>query len=111
MSARSISGYTGFIWDCHLGAPRLLRCKGPAFLDASHLHGTFGRRQLPVTNGPLTAGSPRTGLHLPAQDTVQLSWVSRNCSYSEFLFSGDRFTLSSFNSYPHLKKDLLLTYR
>ena len=60
--------------------------------------------------GPIAVAMQRA-LHLSAQDTVKLSWMSRNCSYSEFLFSGDRFTLSSFNSFPHLKKDFLLTYR
>jgi hypothetical protein len=38
-------------------------------------------------------------------------WMSRNCSYSEFLFSGERFTLSAFNAFPHLDDPALLTYR
>jgi len=35
----------------------------------------------------------------------------RNCSYSEFLYSGERFTLSTFNSFPHLEDASMLTYR
>ena len=70
-----------------------------------------GANVLIFTSGGPIAVAMHRALHLSAQDTVQLSWMSRNCSCSEFLFSGDRFTLSSFNSYPHLKKDLLLTYR
>lgn len=63
-----------------------------------------------------TSGGPigvamQLALHLSAEDTLRTMWMSRNSSYSEFLFSGDRFTLSSFNSYPHLKDDSLLTYR
>ena len=70
-----------------------------------------GANVLIFTSGGPIAVAMHRALHLSAQDTVQLSWMSRNCSCSEFLFSGDRFTLSSFNSHPHLKKDLLLTYR
>ncbi len=40
-----------------------------------------------------------------------VAWMSRNCSFSEFLPSGDRLTLSSYNSFPHLDDDALLTYR
>jgi broad specificity phosphatase PhoE len=45
------------------------------------------------------------------QKTIELVWVSRNSSYSEFLFSGERFSLSSFNTNPHLDDRALLTYR
>jgi len=37
--------------------------------------------------------------------------MSRNASFSEFLASGERFTLSMFNAHPHLDADSLLTYR
>jgi hypothetical protein len=40
-----------------------------------------------------------------------LTWMSRNASFSVFLSSGDRFTLSSFNAHPHLEDERLLTYR
>ena len=66
--------------------------------------------------GVFTSGGPigvvmQRALHLSPQDTLQILWMSRNSSYSEFLFSRDRFTLSSFNAYPHLEEDSLLTYR
>jgi broad specificity phosphatase PhoE len=63
-----------------------------------------------TSSGPLSAAVERA-LHLSAHDTLQIAWMSRNCSFSEFLFSSDRFTLSTFNSFPHLDDDLLLTYR
>ncbi len=63
-----------------------------------------------TSGGPLGVGVQRA-LHLSAQDTLRVAWMSRNCSFSEFLFSGDRLTLSSFNSFPHLDDDALLTYR
>jgi broad specificity phosphatase PhoE len=53
----------------------------------------------------------RRALHLSSQDTLRATWMVRNSSFSEFLFSGDRFTLSTFNSFPHLDDLSLLTYR
>jgi len=63
-----------------------------------------------TSGGPIGVAVQRA-LHLSPQDTLQIMWMSRNSSYSEFLFSRDRFTLSSFNSFPHLDEDSLLTYR
>ncbi|MGA9544992.1 MAG: histidine phosphatase family protein [Candidatus Sulfotelmatobacter sp.] len=63
-----------------------------------------------------TSGGPigvamRRALHLSHADTLQLSWMSRNASFTEFLSSGERFTLSAFNAHPHLEDERLLTYR
>ncbi len=60
--------------------------------------------------GPIGAAM-RRALHLSAEDTLQLTWMSRNASFSSFLASGERFTLSAFNAHPHLDGDELLTYR
>jgi broad specificity phosphatase PhoE len=60
--------------------------------------------------GPIGAAMQRA-LHLSAADTLQLTWMSRNASFSTFLASGERFTLSAFNAHPHLDGDGLLTYR
>jgi broad specificity phosphatase PhoE len=60
--------------------------------------------------GPIGAAM-RRALHLSAEDTLRLTWMSRNASCSEFLASGERFTLSAFNAHPHLDGDALLTYR
>ena len=60
--------------------------------------------------GPIGAAM-RRALHLSASDTLQLTWMSRNASFSTFLASGERFTLSAFNAHPHLDGDGLLTYR
>lgn len=60
--------------------------------------------------GPIGAAM-RRALHLSADDTLRLTWMSRNASFSEFFASGERFTLSTFNSHPHLDGDGLLTYR
>jgi broad specificity phosphatase PhoE len=53
----------------------------------------------------------RRAFHLSSQDTLRAAWMVRNCSWSEFLFSQDRFTLSTFNAFPHLEDVSLLTYR
>lgn len=63
-----------------------------------------------TSGGPLSVAVQRA-LHLSTEDTLRIAWMPRNCSFSEFLFSGDRFMLSSFNSLPHLGSESLLTYR
>lgn len=62
------------------------------------------------SGGPMGVAVQRA-LNLSARDTLRVAWMARNCSYSEFLFSGERFTLSTFNSFPHLDEKSLLTYR
>jgi hypothetical protein len=37
--------------------------------------------------------------------------MSRNSSWSEFLYSAERFTLSSFNIHEHIADPQMLTYR
>jgi broad specificity phosphatase PhoE len=69
-------------------------------------------QQLPIfCSGGLLGVAMRRALHLSSQDTLRAAWMVRNCSFSEFLFSKDRFTLSTFNSFPHLDDVSLLTYR
>jgi len=63
-----------------------------------------------------TSGGPigvamRRALHLSHADTLQLTWMLRNASFTEFLSSRNRFTLSAFNAHPHLEDESLLTYR
>jgi broad specificity phosphatase PhoE len=62
------------------------------------------------SGGPIGAAMQRA-LNLSPRDTLRVTWMSRNCSYSEFLCSGERFTLSAFNAFPHLDDPSLLTYR
>jgi broad specificity phosphatase PhoE len=62
-----------------------------------------------------TSGGPigiamRRALHLSHQDTLQMTYMSRNAAFSEFVSTGDRFTLSTFNTHPHLTDDSLITY-
>jgi broad specificity phosphatase PhoE len=62
------------------------------------------------SGGPISVAMQHA-LNLSPQDTLRVAWMVRNCSYSEFLCSGERFTLSTFNSFPHLDDAALLTYR
>jgi broad specificity phosphatase PhoE len=73
--------------------------------------GDRGERVAIVTSGGPIAVAMRRSLNLSPQYTLQVSWMSRNSSWSEFLYSGDRFTLSAFNTHPHLNDADMLTYR
>jgi broad specificity phosphatase PhoE len=70
-----------------------------------------GERVAIVTSGGPIAVAMQRALNLSPQHTLEVSWMSRNCSWSEFLYSKDRFTLSSFNVHPHLTDAAMLTYR
>jgi broad specificity phosphatase PhoE len=63
------------------------------------------------SSGGVMAAAVRRALDLSPVRTLELSWTPRNASYSEFLFSGDRFSLQSFNTHPHLDLPELLTWR
>jgi broad specificity phosphatase PhoE len=63
------------------------------------------------TSGGPIAASVGHCLELPDKKAIEFVWLSRNCSYSQFLFSGDRFSLHAFNAIPHLDELSFLTYR
>ena len=59
--------------------------------------------------GPITVAVQRA-LECSDQVALQTGWRLWNCSLTEFVFSGNRFTLDRFNTLPHLdRKDW--TYR
>ena len=60
--------------------------------------------------GP-TASTAKLALGLTDAATLNLTWSVRNASVSEFLFTKDRFSMSTFNTTPHLADAALLTYR
>lgn len=63
------------------------------------------------TSGGPTAATARIALNLSHESTLELTWSPRNSSFSEFLFTAGRFSMSSFNETPHLPDPSLLTYR
>jgi broad specificity phosphatase PhoE len=73
--------------------------------------GQRGERVAIFTSGGPIAVVMQRALQLSPESTLNVSWMSRNSSWSEFLYSGERFTLSSFNCHAHLDDPAMLTYR
>ncbi len=63
------------------------------------------------TSGGPTAATARLALSLGYESTLELTWSPKNASFSEFLFTADRFSLHTFNATPHLDDPQLITYR
>jgi broad specificity phosphatase PhoE len=63
------------------------------------------------TSGGPIAASVAYVLGLTDEKAIEFVWLSRNGSYSQFLFSGPRLSMHSFNAIPHLDDLSLLTYR
>jgi broad specificity phosphatase PhoE len=99
LAVNGVESWTAFIARVNSGISRFL--SGAAKNETSVI----------FTSGGPVAVSVQRALCLSPQDTLQVAWMPRNCSYSEFLFSADRFTLSTFNSFQHLDDPTLLTYR
>jgi broad specificity phosphatase PhoE len=70
-----------------------------------------GERVAIFTSGGPIAVAVQRALRMSPASTLQVSWMSRNSSWSEFLYSADRFTLSSFNVHAHLDDPAMLTHR
>jgi len=75
------------------------------------MHGPPNRKVVVFTSGGPIGLSVQTALQAPDRTFLDLNWRIRNCSLTEFVFSGDRFTLDSFNGIPHLDDASLWTYR
>jgi broad specificity phosphatase PhoE len=73
--------------------------------------GRHGEQAAIFTSGGPIAVAVQRALALSTEHTLGLSWMSRNSSYSEFLYDAERFTLSSFNSHPHIVDFAMRTYR
>jgi broad specificity phosphatase PhoE len=85
-SGRVNDGISRFISDSGHGVTTVVFCSG----------------------GPIAVAVQRA-LHLAPADALRIMWMGWNCSITEFLFSGDRFTLAMFNALPHLTDPALLT--
>ena len=70
-----------------------------------------GKNVVAISSGGPICTTMAAALNLPPAVAIELLWLSRNCSFAEFLFSDERFTMHSFNSIPHLDERRLLTYR
>lgn len=74
-------------------------------------NGSRGRRIVIFSSGGPIGVAMQKSLGLSTEATLQSLWMVPNSAYSEFLFSGSRFTLSSYNAYPHLTDPVFHTYR
>jgi broad specificity phosphatase PhoE len=73
--------------------------------------GKHGEKVAIFTSGGPIAVATQRALHLSPESTLEITWMSRNSSWSEFLYSAERFTLSSFNIHEHIVDPAMLTYR
>ncbi len=68
------------------------------------------KRVAVFSSGGPVAAAMGLAMNLHDEKTLELSWVVRNASYTEFLFSPGRFSLVAFNAVPHLASPHLLTF-
>ncbi len=66
------------------------------------LKGGSSRRVVLFTSGGPIGVLVQTALQAPERSFLEVNWRVRNCSITEFVFSGERLTLDSFNGVPHL---------
>jgi len=70
-----------------------------------------GLRIAAFTSAGPVASAVQLALGADDDTTLSLAFRVRNSSVSEFVFSGERFSLSSFNETPHLSDAALVTVR
>jgi hypothetical protein len=63
------------------------------------------------TSGGFIGTAVHLALGASDRSALEVNWRIRNCSLTEFVFSGDRLSLDSFNIVPHLEDPALWTYR
>jgi broad specificity phosphatase PhoE len=65
-----------------------------------------GKRVVAFSSGGLTGMLVGCALDLEDDKTIDLMMQVRNCSYTSFLYSPGKCTLTSFNAVPHLYPDM-----
>jgi broad specificity phosphatase PhoE len=69
-----------------------------------------GKTVAAFTSGGVIAAALGLALNLDDEQIIALSWIVRNASCTELLFSRDRWSLHTFNATPHFARGELLTY-
>jgi broad specificity phosphatase PhoE len=82
--------------------------RGLAELSAN---GSSGQNIAIFSSGGPVGVAMQHALDLSTEATLKAAWMVRNGSFSEFLFSPGRFTLSSYNNTPHFIDPEFLTHR
>jgi broad specificity phosphatase PhoE len=80
-------------------------------LDTLTNNAARGKRIVIFSSGGPVGIAMQRALNLTTPDTLKTAWMMCNSGYSSFVFSRDRFTLSSYNSVPHIVDPDFLTYR
>jgi len=79
-------------------------------LDEIMAAGGGNKKILAFTSGGPIAASMGRALDIDDEKTLELSYIVRNATCAEFLFSQKRFSVLTFNSVPHLEDADLVTY-
>ncbi len=80
-------------------------------LEQLSLNGNGGEQIALFSSGGPVGVAMQRALDLSTEATLKAAWMVRNCAFSEFLFSADRFTLSAYNATPHFTDTEFITYR
>ena len=73
--------------------------------------GGSGRRVVAFTSGGFIGTAVQIALGAPDPSGLEVNWRVRNGSLTEFLFSGERLSLDTFNAIPHLDDPALRSFR
>ncbi len=70
-----------------------------------------GKRVAVFTSGGAISTLLGYALDISDRKALAQQWVIKNASLTEFIYSGDKLTLTGFNLTPHFVDDSLVTYR
>ncbi len=73
--------------------------------------GGRGRNVIVFTSAGAIVAAMQRALNCSSETALGLGWRIWNCSLTQFVFSGDRFSLDQFNTVPHLNERSEWTYR
>jgi len=107
IAAAGVESWTEF----HSRVQRGLRAAQEFRTDGNLARSPSGRTVAVFTSAGVIVAAAQRALSLDDEKALALAWHVRNSSVSEFLFSGERWTLRSFNSVPHLPAAEMITYR
>ena len=62
------------------------------------------------TSAGTVAAAAGQALGVEAEKIMEMSWVVRNATYTDFIFNEERFSLRTFNASPYIHHPELLTY-
>jgi broad specificity phosphatase PhoE len=69
-----------------------------------------GRRVVAFTSGGVIGVAGALALRAPDHSALEVNWLSKNGSMTEFRFRAGRLSLDCFNAVPHLDDPALITY-